>query len=132
MVTAYFHLLYLGIGIQLTLWVGKNLAAHGRAFLDEGFPGNRELASGVNQLLNVGFYLVNMGWVCLLLSSGEKPANFEAGLEALSTKIGIVLLILGGMHFFNVYVLNRFRTRALTTTYAPPVAPDGRVAVRRA
>ena len=41
-------------------------------------------------------------------------------MELLSAKIGWVLLILGAMHFFNLYVFAKLRTRALK----PPVIPQ--------
>jgi len=50
--------------------------------------------------------------------------------------MGMVLLILGGMHFFNLYVFSRIRRSARVprppVTPAPPVAPDAmlKVAVR--
>jgi hypothetical protein len=42
-------------------------------------------------------------------------------LEGLSGKIGIVLLVLGAMHFFNLFVFSRMRRRGLTIT--PPPLP---------
>jgi hypothetical protein len=33
-------------------------------------------------------------------------------LEALSLKIGTIILILGGMHFFNLFVLFKLRSKA--------------------
>jgi hypothetical protein len=44
----------------------------------------------------------------------------------LSTKLGWVLLILGGMHFFNIYVFSRFRNRVLPRSN-PPLPPSMRV-----
>ncbi len=50
-------------------------------------------------------------------------------LEALSTKIGVVLLVLGGMHFFNLLVFSKMRRRALLHNAPPPVPPQARVEV---
>ena len=66
------------------------------------FLGNRELADSVNHLLVVGFYLINVGFVSLALKYGDKPTDLETAIESLSTKMGFVLLVLGGMHFFNL------------------------------
>ena len=44
-----------------------------------------------------------------------KEAPLYKSIQAYSskfTKIGVVLLILGAMHFFNMYVLTRMRNRA--------------------
>jgi hypothetical protein len=39
--------------------------------------------------------------------------------EALANKIGVVLLILGVMHFLNLVVFTKLRNRALSPTPAP-------------
>ena len=47
----------------------------------------------------------------------------RASMEALSTKVGTVSLVLGGMHFFNLYVFSRIRRRATIANAEPPVLP---------
>jgi hypothetical protein len=94
------YMLYLLISLAITLWVGRSLHRNGRVFLVENFKGNEALADSVNHLLLVGFYLVNIGFICLALKYGDKPVNLEQGIEFLSTKIGLVVFILGLMHFF--------------------------------
>src|SRR5258706_6514079 len=94
------YALYLTISIALTVWVAKTLHKNGRLFLVDAFHGNEPLADSINHLLLVGFYLNNIGYVTLALKYGDKAANVQELLEALSTKIGAVLLILGAMHFF--------------------------------
>ena len=118
------HLVYLAISIGLTVWVARTLSRSGRVFLVDAFLGNRELAESVDHLLVVGFYLVNMGFVALALRHGAKPEDLTTAIEALSSKLGLILLALGAMHFFNLYVLSRLRKRALLRTRKPPVLPD--------
>lgn len=116
-------LLYIAISIAVTVWVGRTLFKNGRVFLVDAFAGNRELADSVNHLLVVGFYLINIGYVSLALKLGPRPGDAVAALEVLCTKIGWVLLVLGGMHFFNLFVFSRMRKRALRTHEPPPVLP---------
>ncbi|MBI1370639.1 MAG: hypothetical protein GC162_18530 [Planctomycetes bacterium] len=123
------YLLYLLISIVLTLWVGRTLHHNGRLFLVEAFEGNAALADSVNHLLLVGFYLVNIGYVTLALRYGEKPDDLATMIEFLSTKVGLVLVVLGVMHFGNLYVFNRLRRGAVERREAPPVEPDGHFAV---
>ena len=115
---------YLGLSVGLTIWVAKTLAKSGRIFLVDSFGGNTELADSVNHLLVVGFYLINIGYVSLALKYGEKPTDLATAIESLSTKVGFVLLVLGVMHFFNLYVFTRMRRRGLLRTTKPPVLPD--------
>jgi hypothetical protein len=123
------YALYLAISIALTVWVAGTLHKNGRLFLVDAFHGNEPLADSINHLLVVGFYLINIGYVSLALKYGDKAANVQELLEVLSTKVGAVLLILGGMHFFNLYVFNKMRKRALLHGAPPPLPPQDRIAV---
>jgi hypothetical protein len=116
---------YVLISVLLTVWVARTLSKNGLVFLVEAFNNNRELASSVNHLLVVGFYLINIGYVTLALKYGDKPANLQQSIEFLSTKVGLVLLVLGGMHFINLRVFSNMRKRALLkNNVRPPVPPQ--------
>ena len=91
-------------------------------------PSNVELADSVNHLLVVGFYLVNIGYVVLALRTASDPDNLREAIELLSNKIGMVLVVLGIMHFSNLYVFSRMRKRAQTPIEQPPFLPDTFVA----
>ena len=127
--TVWTYLIYLAISVTLTVWVAKTLHKNGRIFLVDAFAGNEPLADSINHLLVVGFYLVNIGFVNLALKYGEKPDSLQGLLEALSTKEGIVMLVLGAMHFFNLAVFSRMRRRALLHAAPPPIPAQGRIAV---
>src|SRR5689334_17826735 len=119
------YLIYLALSIALTIWVGRTLHKNGRVFLVDVFHGNESLADSVNHLLVVGFYLINFGYVSLALRLGYEVETARQSIEALSWKVGLVLLVLGGMHFFNLLVFSRMRRRSAIADVAPPVAPDG-------
>jgi hypothetical protein len=103
------YLIYVAVSLAVTIWVGQSLHGNGRIFLVENFQGREKLADSVNHLLLVGFYLVNIGFVCLALRYGGKPTDLVGAVEFLSTKIGIVIVVLGAMHFFNMRMLVHFR-----------------------
>ncbi len=107
------YIIYLGISVAMTVWVAQTLFKHGRIFLVETFSGKEDLADSVNHLLVVGFYLINIGYITLALKYGDKPADMVGAIEALSTKVGLVLLVLGFMHFFNLAVFSKMRKRGL-------------------
>jgi hypothetical protein len=106
-VACYFS--YLAISIALTIWVARTLQKSGRVFLIEAFHRNEELADSVNRLLVVGFYLINVGYIALALKTRAPLTTTREVIELESTKLGVVLLILGAMHFFNILVLSRMR-----------------------
>ncbi|MFI9600475.1 MULTISPECIES: hypothetical protein [Streptomyces] len=123
--TVIAYVIYLLVSIALTVWVARTLSGNGRIFLADVLHGDDRLADAVNHLLVVGFYLVNLGFVALYLSGDQAIDDTRGIFEALSTKLGVVLLVLGVMHLGNVYVLNRIRRRGvLEREQVPPVAPQ--------
>lgn len=103
---------YLAISIALTVWVAKVLFKNGRVFLVDIFHGNQELADSVNRLLVVGFYLVNIGYMSLVLKEEGSIQSTQVLIEVLSRKLGCIILILGGMHFLNLTIFFKLRNRA--------------------
>lgn len=104
--------LYVILSIALTIWVANTLFKNGRIFLVDIFHGNEPLADSVNRLLIVGFYLINVGYAVFTLKILGEVQTVQAVIETLSIKIGGIILILGGMHFFNLFVFFRLRIKA--------------------
>ncbi len=110
---------YVAASLAITVWVGRTLHKNGRVFLVENFEGRENLADSVNHLLLVGFYLVNLGFVSLALKYGDKPFTAVQSVEFLSTKIGLVIVVIGIMHFFNMGWLVKFRSSKMFAAIAP-------------
>ncbi|MEL5956191.1 hypothetical protein ACGF8B_32980 [Streptomyces sp. NPDC047917] len=124
--TVVAYVIYLLISVALTVWVARTLSRNGKVFLADVLHGNEKLADAVNHLLVVGFYLVNLGFVTLYLRNSDAVTDARGLFEALSVKLGVVLLVLGVMHLGNVYVLNKIRRRGLMEReQTPPVPPQG-------
>ena len=111
---------YVLLSVCLTIWVARTLHNNGRVFLVEVFGGDESLADSVNHLLVVGFYLINLGYVSLALKIGINVDTPRVAIEALSYKIGLVLLVLGGMHFFNLLIFQRIHRRPKFLRKMPP------------
>jgi hypothetical protein len=106
------YAVYLLISVLLTIWVARTLFHNGRTFLVDIFHGNEPLADSVNKLLLTGFYLINIGYATLYLRTTDEISSYQQTMETLSIKLGTIILILGGMHFFNLYVFYKLRNRA--------------------
>jgi hypothetical protein len=119
------YLFYLAISIALTVWVGHTLHKNGRPFLLHAFDDNALTADSINNLLLVGFYLINFGFVTLALRSPAPIIGLQGAIELLSVKIGKVLLVLGGMHFFNMHMLHKLGRRRpwIANDSPPPLVP---------
>jgi hypothetical protein len=123
------YLVYLALSIALTIWVARTLQKNGRYFLVNVFHGDEALADSVNHLLVVGFYLINLGYISLMLKLGYDPPDPTGAIEALSGKVGMVLVVLGIMHFFNLYIFSRIRRRIPQGQAKQQALPETRLQV---
>ena len=104
---------YAAIAITLTIWLARMLSRHGETFLQSVFPDRPELVHAVNQLLVIGFYLVNIGWALLLLRPGAvHVATTADAISVLITRLGTLLLLLGIAHLVNLAIFQRVRDGA--------------------
>lgn len=116
---------YLIITICLTVWVARTLFRNGQLFLRDAFASD-EIATAVNKLLQVGFYLINLGYVALFMQTSERITDATSAMETGAWKLGLIMLALGLMHLFNIFVLSRFRKRFQHQNLdkaVPPPAP---------
>ena|SRR5262252_8446750 len=111
------YLIYIVASALLTVWVGTTLFRNGRPFLVSVFKEDG-LADSVNKLLVVGFYLINFGAAALLINTGDTPPSVTDMVKQTVTRIGVVLLVLGFMHFNNLMILRAIRRRDRP---APPI-----------
>ena len=101
------YALYLSLSIGMTIWVARVLSQSGKVFLTKCFGQDDELADSTNRLLVIGFYLVNIGFICTRLDSGWNVR--EGGLiPDVASRVGMSILVLGVMHFFNMVMIVKF------------------------
>jgi hypothetical protein len=129
--------IYLPIAVALTIWVARTLHINGKVFLVDIFHGYQDLAVSVNKLLQVGFYLISLGYAVINLeispgwnydeSLAHKVVNYvnspQRMIEELSYKLGAFILILGLMLFINLFLLLILRSGSRPrpqTTFIPP------------
>jgi hypothetical protein len=99
--------LYLLISIAMTIWVARVLSKNGEVFLIKCFGQDEDLAKSTNHLLVIGFYLVNIGFICARLEAGWN-VDTDSFIPAVGARVGLSVLILGVMHFFNMIMIAKF------------------------
>lgn len=98
------YLAVLLIGTALTFAVGVILRRNGQALLEEVYPEPR--AAGLTRLVAVGFYLVALGVLALISTLG---VPVDGLVQAVVTKLGVVLLMLGAAYGLTLLALGRIR-----------------------
>lgn len=98
---------YISISLYITFWVGKILHRQGEVLMLSSFKkyGYEEWVAPVNNTLLVGYYLLNIGNVLLVITTWHTLESFEAMIATLSQKLGLILMVLGVIHAFNMTVL---------------------------
>jgi hypothetical protein len=96
---------YLLITGYITIYVGKVLFRNGRVFLLQAFMGEAALTDSVNRILLTGYYLVNLGYVSIMLTMHDPVLTIGDLLASLGTSVGRILLTLGIMHYLNITVV---------------------------
>lgn len=119
--------LYLILAIGMTIWVAWTLSHNGKIYLIRCFGHDEELATSINHLLVVGFYLVNLGFIALALSGAGEVADDAELFRFLGWYVGLAVLVLGGMHFFNMGAVTRHGRKVaewVQEAAPPPVEPE--------
>jgi hypothetical protein len=120
------YIAYAVIALGLTVGLARVLFRSGAVFLEDVFKDTPKMAEAVNRLLVVGFYLLNLGYAALIMKATGAFTAVEAA-EVLAWKLGGLLVSLGAMHFFNMYLFFRIRRRSQLAVLPPPVAPQMRL-----
>lgn len=106
--TVIVYALYLATALGITVWVAHTLSSVGVIFLIKCFGHDELLARSTNHLLVVGFYLVNIGFIALTLAASDEPVGLAESIRFLAGKVGVTVLVLGAMHFFNMHMIAKF------------------------
>jgi hypothetical protein len=117
---------YSGVATVLTVGLARTLSRHGQVFLEDVFPDRPTLARSINQLLVVGFFMLNLGYAFFLMRQ-TNPANGQAAFEGLAQRLGVLLVSLAGIHFVNVMVFWKIRRSQKLRELAPPIVPSMRI-----
>ncbi len=109
--TVLAYLIYLVGMLPIILIVGHALHRHGRLFLLDLFPQNAAIADRVNDLLLVGYYLVNVAVLLILMQACQSLTTYTAAIEFTITRAGLVTIFLGALHIVDVLTLMKIARR---------------------
>jgi len=106
------YAIYSLLTIFISLYVGKQFHKNGYHYILSIFE-EEPLSNVINNLLLVGYYLVNIGFSIIQISYWNPISNFNQLIESISTKTATILIILATLNFINVGVLSFFRKKKL-------------------
>ncbi len=98
------YILYFLLTSAVIIWVGKTCYTRGEVFILQAL-GDDALTSRVNRSLLIGYYLVNLGYVLVTIKSWPNLISWNEIIVKLSERTGFLILLLGGLHYFNIYFI---------------------------
>ncbi len=108
---AWTYILYLCVTTGLTIWVARTLRSSG-VVLMVGDDAPKPIADALSHLLVIGFYLINFGIISFAVKTGDQVRDAQTAIELLSSKVGMILVALGSMHFLMLLVFLTARRNA--------------------
>lgn len=97
------YIVYLSMSSLLVIYVGDFCYKNGKVYILNYFPNDINFGNGINKLLRIAYYLLNIGLAIWTLHSINKIKNFENIVLELSERLSFILLVIGTLHFLNIY-----------------------------
>lgn len=98
------YILFLSISSYITIDVGRRCYNAGKYYLDYLIH-DADLCLTINRILLGCYYLINLGYIALNLTTWEKVNSMEQVLSVTAIRIGYITLILCVLHFMNIFTL---------------------------
>lgn len=104
------YCLYIVIIGYITIFIGKKFHSNGRVFIHDLFT-DYGLGESVNNILLVGYYLLNIGNAVLMIKEWPELRTLEAVIVEIGVNVGQIVLLLAFMHYVNITLLLLSRSK---------------------
>ncbi|MFV8374594.1 hypothetical protein [Flavobacterium sp. LB1P71] len=102
------YFIYLSITVFIILKVGEICYKNGNVYVAELIPNHTDLCQKINQVLLLGYYLLNIGYCAMTLISWEKILLTNQLIEVIAIKTAIIIFIISVMHYTNIIILTKY------------------------
>lgn len=106
-----YYVAYAAVSIALIVGLAATLHWAGDVFLEETLYRDPRLLRAISRLLDIGYYLVSIGYFTSTVLTKWPMSQPSEVAYIVSFKAGLLLLLLGVMHLFNLLILALFRKR---------------------
>jgi len=102
------YAIYLVITTIIIVKVGKVCYRNGNIYVAQLIPEHLDLCHKTNQILLVGYYLLNLGYCAMTLISWEQLRSFPQLIEVISIKSATIISTIALMHYLNIFILTKY------------------------
>ncbi len=99
------YLFYFPAMLGIAVYVAQVCHRHGRVWMLRIFENDAPFVDAVNNILLVGCYVLNAGYIALTVAHWETIATVEQMVSVLSERVAIILFVLAALHYQNMTVL---------------------------
>ena len=99
------YIIYLLLSSLIVIYVGNFCYKNGKVYILNFFPNDVNFGNGINRLLRVAYYLLNIGLAIWTLHSIKNIESSEQVILELSNRLSFILLVIGILHFINIYTV---------------------------
>lgn len=99
------YIIYLFLTYLITVRVGFVFYRNGRVFILNLLNNDVSITDAINRILLIGYYLVNLGYAALMISTWDTIASWSELLSSITVMTGKIVLTLAVMHYFNMFVI---------------------------
>lgn len=103
------YAIFLPVSGWVTIRVGWLCYQHGKPYLLALLPDAPEQVPMISNLLLMGYYLVNLGYIGIVLRFWITVHSVSALIESVCWYVGLILTILALLHYTNLGFLALFR-----------------------
>lgn len=100
--------IYLFITAFIILKVGKICYGNGTVYVNELIPNHKDLCQKINQILLIGYYLLNLGYCAMTLISWNTILSSTQLIEIITSKTALIICIIAAMHYINIIILTKY------------------------
>ena len=102
------YFIYLGITIFIILKVGKICYKNGNIYVAELIPNHADICQKINQVLLLGYYLLNIRYCAMTLISWQNIQSANQLIETIGIKTSIIIFIISILHYLNIIMLTKY------------------------
>jgi hypothetical protein len=78
---------------------------NGKIYILNYFPNDVNFGNGINRILRLAYYLLNIGLAIWSLHSITDIETLSEMILEITGRLSYILLIIGTLHFMNIYTL---------------------------
>ena len=102
------YTIYLLITIFIIVKVGRICYQNGNIYVAQLIPDHMDLCHKINQVLLLGYYLMNIGYCAMTLISWEQILSINQLIEVISVKSAVIICSISILHYFNIFILTKY------------------------